>query len=117
MKKFIKVLTTCIVLMLAMVIFTACVPRNAEKAIEKMKQEGYSATSYSISMIDGATEGFTATEVDGFEVDVVTAIWFESVDDAKAFMEKYAEKDDELIKRKNKCVYYGTADAIEDFED
>ncbi len=117
MKKFIKALTTCIVLMLTMVILVACVPNNAESAIKKMKEEGYSATSYTVSFIDGAVEGFTATDIDGFDIDTITAIWFESIEDAKEFEEKFNEDDNELVKRRGKCVYYGTEDAIEDFED
>ncbi|MBE5743337.1 MAG: hypothetical protein E7358_01305 [Clostridiales bacterium] len=116
MKKFIKALTTCVVLLLTMVLFVACVPNNAESATKKMKEEGYSVISAPINA-EGIVEGILATDIEGFEMESLTAVWFETVEDAKKFMENFEEDENELIKRNGKCVYFGTADAIEDFED
>ncbi len=115
MKKFIKVLTTCVVLMFTMLLFAGCVPNNAESATKKMKEEGYSVSSYTVNS-EGVTEAIFAVEKELFG-DTLIAVWFDSIENAKAYMEKYTEEEDELIKRKGKCVYIGTADAIEDFED
>ncbi len=115
MKKIVKAMITCIVLVLTMVLFVGCVPNNAESATRKMKEEGYSVSSYSVNS-DGVTEAIIAVEKELFD-DTLIAVWFDSIENAKAYMEKYTEEEDELIKRKGKCVYIGTADAIEDFED
>ena len=117
MKKFARILSICILSVLVTVMLVACVPSNAEKATRKMKEEGYKVVSYSVAFIDGAEEGITATDLEMFSGDTLTAIWFESTADAKEFYKNFEESDSELIKRSGKCVYYGTADAIEDFED
>ncbi len=116
MKNFIKTLTTCIVLVLTMVLFTACVPSDVDSATKKMKEEGYSVLPYTINS-DGVQECIIAKESGLFDTDFIIAIWFDSVDNAKKFIESYDLGSNELIKRTGKCVYYGTADAIEDFED
>ena len=116
MKKFIKTITTLIVAVLTMLVFVACVPSDAESAVKKLEKEGYAVTSYTIDA-EGVESAIIAKEKGLFELDFVVAIWFESVDDAKAFVEGYKLNAGEEIKRSGKCVYYGSEDAVEDFED
>ncbi|MBQ3234706.1 MAG: hypothetical protein IJA97_00935 [Clostridia bacterium] len=117
MKKITKILSALLLSVMAVFVLTACVPSNAEKAKTKMKEDGYTVAAYSVFLIDGAEEGITATDYDDGKLESVTAIWFESVDDAKEYYSNFEESDSELVKRSGKCVYFGTADAIEDFED
>lgn len=116
MKKFIKAILTLIVTALTMLMFVACVPSSAEAAVKKLEKEGYNVTSYTINA-EGAESAIIANEEGFFDLDYVIAIWFDSVDNAKAFMDEYDLNSGEQIKRSGKCVYYGTEDGIEDFED
>ena len=113
MKKFIKFVTMAMLSASACVAMFACVPSNMEKAKEKMKREGYTVIAYEGDTADGLVGGFVATKNGDFiEIDTLTALLFDDKDSAKDFYENL----DKGI-QKGKWVYYGTEDAMEDFED
>ena len=120
MKKFAKLLSATLLTVMLSVILVACIPANAEKATTKMKEEGYSVTALS-GLPDGAVEGITAIDasisLSGYNADMIYVYWFESTDSAKSYYDSVEETSSTIKKRKGKCVYIGTADAIEDFED
>ena len=107
--------------------FAACAPLNMEKAKDKMKEAGYSvevSDEAAAELIAGekavgilvATDGdFSFSE--GLDVDILTAILFESTAAAKEYYEahKGEEEANQIMKRSGKWVFAGTADAIEDF--
>ncbi len=94
--------------------FAACVPSSVEKAEEKMKKEGYNVMAYQ-TQVEGLVGGFIAEEKGLLNTDVITALLFESKDDAKAFMEAGGSSLNAI--QDGKWVYWGTEDAIEDFTD
>ena len=96
--------------------FAACTPSSVEKAEEKMKKEGYTVVAYEDKNAEGLVGGFSATKAEGFlDGENVTALLFETSDDAKAFMEEGGAKLNAI--RDGKWVYWGTEDGIEDFTD
>lgn len=118
MKKFTKLLSACILSIMVAVLLVGCVPKNAEKAVSKMKEEGYSVEIIDEALLpEDAVEGIYADEEGILNTDRLTAVWFESKEDAKKYYEELEETSSTIKKRKGKCVYIGTADAIEDFEE
>ena len=115
MKKTFKIIATTALSVLACATLFACVPSNIEKAEKKMKKEGYKITELPETFLspDGFENGFVATKIGSFtEKDGLTVILFDDKDSAK----KYYEDLNQGV-QKGKWVYYGTEDAIEDFED
>ena len=96
--------------------FAACTPSSVEKAEEKMKKEGYVVLAYEDQEAEGLVGGFNATKTEGIlDIENITALLFESSKDAKKFVEEL--NDTSKIIQDGKWVYWGTEDAIEDFED
>ena len=94
----------------------ACVPSNMDKAEEKMKKEGYTVIAYTDEEAEGLVGAFTATKMEGIlNVDNVTALLFESSKAAKEFYKDMENKGSAI--QDGKWIYWGTEDAIEDFED
>ncbi len=120
MKKFTKLLSATLLTIILSVILVGCIPANAEKATTKMKEEGYTVTALE-NLPAGAVEGINALDVSiglsGSKAETLNVYWFESIDSAKAYFESLEESSSTLKKRKGKCVYIGTAEAIEEFED
>ena len=97
---------------LACMSITACTPWNIEKAEERMEKEGYTVIAYEDDE-EGLVGGLVATKAEGIlEVDMITALLFETREDAKNFAEK-AEGTGAI--QDGKWVYWGDEDAIEDF--
>ncbi len=118
MKKFAKLLSATLLTVMLSVILVACIPANAEKATTKMKEEGYSVTAVDENILpEKAVEGIYAVEGSILDNESIWVYWFESKDDAKAYYDDLEEGSNTIKKMKGKCVYIGTADAIEDFED
>ena len=94
----------------------ACVPSNMEKAEKKMKEEGYTVIAYTDEEAEGLVGGFNATKAEGLlNIDNLTALLFSSSKEAKNYYENLDNKGSAL--QDGKWVYWGTEDAIEDFED
>ena len=106
-----KKIIVAILAALSCLFLFACVPSNVEKAEEKMEKAGYTVLAYSDKEAEGLVGGFIATKglIGG---ESLTAVLFETVDDAKAFAEEIGSK----AKRDGKWVYYGTEAAIKAFE-
>ena len=111
MKKFLCAVLAAI----ACVGCVACVPSNMEKAEKKMKKEGYTVIAYTDEEAEGLVGGFNATKMDEWELDNLTALLFESRKEAKDFYNDMNNKGNAI--QEGKWVYWGTEDAIEDFED
>ena len=110
MKKLFAVLAAS----LACVCFTACTPFSVEKAEEKMEEAGYTVIAYKNEEAEGLTGGLVATKISLTEgVDILTAAYFETTEDAKAFYEELGESS---AVQEGKWVYWGDEDAIEDFK-
>ena len=81
-----------------------------------MKREGYTVTSYDMSeVVDGLAGGFMATKTDEGEVEQLVALLFDSKKDAKDYYNDLSDKSNVI--QEGKWVYWGTEDAVEDFED
>jgi len=111
MKKFLCGLLAAV----ATLSLVACVPSNMEKAEKRMKKEGYTVIAYTDDEAEGLIGGFNATKSENFSVDNLTALLFESSKEAKAFYKDMKNKSQAI--QEGKWVYWGTEDAIEDFED
>lgn len=112
MKKFISALLAALVC-ISMCLFAACTPSNVEQAEEKMEEAGYTVIAYSNKEAKGLVGGVIATKAGGLlELDVLTAAYFETADDAKAF---YENLDETGAVQDGNWVYWGDEDAVEDF--
>lgn len=110
MKKFFGILAA----ILACFCITACTPSNVEKAEEKMKEAGYGVIAYENKDAEGLVGGLVATKVSLTEgVDIITAAYFETAEDAKEF---YEDLDETGAVQEGKWVYWGDEDAIEVFK-
>ena len=122
MKRLLKRIVLVMAMAVLFVSLVACVPSNAEKAKEKMANEGYNVTaigSMAKLVFDGVEGGIYAVDNDG---DMVIAVRFESVDDAKdayndweSLLSKLGQSGTAL--RDGKWVYSGMGDGVEDFAD
>ena len=97
---------------LACLSITACTPSSVEKAEEKMKKEGYQVLAYTDDE-EGLVGGLIATKAESLlDVDTITALLFETKEDAEKFAESTAQTG---AIQDGKWVYWGNEDAIEDF--
>ena len=110
-----KKIICALLAVLACLSFVACTPTSIEKAKEKMRKEGYNVAAYSNKEAEGCVGGFIAEEKGLLNMDMITALLFESSDAAKTFMEQVGDSLNAI--RDGKWVYWGTEDAIEDFTD
>lgn len=111
MKKFISALMA-VLACIAMCFLVACTPSNVEDAETKMEEAGYKVIAYSNKDAEGLVGGLIATKLADLELDTLTAAYFETADDAKAFYEDLGESN---ATQDGKWVYWGTEDAVEDF--
>lgn len=123
MKKFLVALMAA----LTCFAFAACAPSNVEKAKAKMEEAGYRvevsdesaaellAGEEAVGMIVAIKGEFSLTG--GADVDMISAVLFESSSAAKEYYEEHKDEaeEDQIIKRDGKWVYAGTEDAVEAF--
>jgi uncharacterized protein YxeA len=116
MKKLVKVLSLILVVFTLSFILTACVPKSAEDAVVKMEEKGYTVTliDQDYLLTEGAVIGFKAYNVS--EKQGMTAYWFNSKKEAKAYLETWTDSMYEEKGIKGLCVYAGTKKAIKDFK-
>ncbi len=117
MKKLIKALSTCLLLVLMTVMFVGCVPSNVEKAKEKMQEAGYKVGAYSDDEDDDDIKGGFVAYKDNILIPDLTAIQFVDNGEAKDYYEDH--KNDKVknnIERKGKWVFWGNKSAIEEFK-
>ena len=110
-----KKILCAILAFVSILCFAACVPSNMENAEKKMKKEGYTVIAYTDDEAEGLVGGFKATKFEDFTTDSIFALFFESSKDAKEFYKNMKDKSTAI--QEGKGVYWGTEDAIEDFED
>lgn len=112
MKKIITLILVALVSVTCMV-FTACVPANLDKAKAKMEEAGYTVVKYENDH-QGLLGGMIASKglfgVDGS----MTALLFKTKEDAENFYVNYGEDLGAIVK--GKWAYYGTENAIKDFD-
>lgn len=108
MKKFLLALVTAI-MCIAMV---ACAPFTVEKAEEKMQEAGYKVVAYSKDEADGFVGGFIATKGITDLTNTMTAVLFETTDQASDFYSTLSETGATLD---GKWVYWGSEEAIKAF--
>lgn len=114
MKKFVKVTAIVVVCLMAVAMFAACAPSSVEKAKEKLEDKDYVCLGYQDKESEGLQGGIIATKKD-LSGDTVTAVWFDTVANAKEFYEDISGDEEENLKRSGKCVYWGTDQGIKDF--
>lgn len=117
----IKILISVVAVLMCAVMLIACVPQSVEKAQKKMEEAGYVVVSSSDDdKEEGVVGSFIATKTTNIiNIDVVTAVWYSSTKEAKEAYEEYKgeeEDEDTVVKRSGKCVYFGTEQAVKDFE-
>ena len=113
MKKFVKVTAIVVVCLMAVAMFAACAPSSVEKAKEKLGDKDYVCIGYQDKESEGLQGGIIATKV--LSGEAITAVWFDTVANAKKFYEDISGDEKENLKRSGKCVYWGTDQAIKDF--
>lgn len=125
MKKTLRLTSLALVLMMVLTL-TSCVPGTSTKAKEKMEKKEYTVielagtpaeTAWKVFGIEGVTASITATKGS----DLVKALYFNKSSDAKKVMEKVEkyvgdkEEKGSAIKRSGKVIYFGTEQAMKDF--
>ena len=130
MKKFAKILSVAMLVVMTALVMTACVPSSAEKAVEKLEKAGYETEVYTDAdeigkeMLGFVHEDAVAMLMGGKEDNSIAVVWLDNKDAAKELYDKtYEELKDEIeegvdvvVKRKGKVVYYGTEQGVKDFE-
>lgn len=120
MKKRITIIAFALAVVMLVACLCACVPTSLEKAQSKMKDAGYTVSSYKTSSKDsGVVGGFIATKIsleDGSGI--LTAVLYNSADEAKNAMgdKEKEKKEDQVIKQSGKWIYWGSPKAVETFE-
>ncbi len=109
MKKFLTILAT----VLACIFITACTPSNVDDAKAKMEEAGYGVLAYSNDDAEGMIGGLIAsTSIIGGES--LTAVFFETKEDAKKFYDDHASESNATLD--GKWVYWGTKGGIDAFK-
>ena len=134
MKKFVKAITTitatlaCVFMAICL---TACVPLNAEKAYDKMKNAGYSPyiNHYSAEMfaneimfiynVDGLSAGAKRVQVYNDNNEYFNIFYFENTADANKFYKLFviremANYNWEIVNKQGKIVYFGSKTIYDD---
>ena len=110
MKKFLTILAT----VLACIFITACTPSNVENAKAKMEEAGYTVLAYSG---DDDAEGLIGGLIAKNGIltgENVTALFFDTKDNAKKFYDDHASESNATLD--GKWVYWGTEAAIKAFK-
>ena len=113
MKKFAKVMSVVLAVMLVSVMFVGCVG-SADKTAEKLEKKGYIVTNTpGLLKVESIVTG-TKTE-DG-KIESVTVTYYKEVEDAKKAKEDAdkakKDSDDIVVKRSGKAVIVGTKKAV-----
>lgn len=131
MKKLAKILSIVMLVVLSVVMMTACgnknggsgIPKNAEAAAEKLEDAGYEVevateddmSEYGPTGLIGAVEAANDDEM-------ISIMYFEDKDLAEAYYETMEAMIENMpegwqLEISGKCVYTGTEQAVADFED
>ena len=96
---------------LTALMLVACTPGNVEEAEAKMKEAGYTVVAYNKEDAEGLQGGFVATSglIGG---NSMTALYFETKEDAADFLENAGEN----ATQDGKWVYWGDEAAIKAFK-
>lgn len=130
MKKLARILSVAMLVVMTALVMTACVPSNAEKAKAKLEKAGYEVAVYTdadetgTEMLGYVHEDAVEMLMAGKDDNSVAVVWFKNKDAAKEIYDKtckeleneVAEGVDVVIKIKGKVVYYGTKQAVKDFD-
>ena len=114
MKKFTKAVAGLLVCFTLAFTLTACVPTGSTNAAQKMKDAGYSVTINTQETASGRTSSITAYK----NSEYLEAIWWKTSDLAKQAKENMQANGNSayIYKSKGKCFFYGTEQALKDFE-
>lgn len=107
MKKILTLLVS-LLLIVTMAFMAACTPKDVESAKAKMKEAEYIVVGYENKEAEGLVGGFVATKI----TETITAVLFDTTENAKEFAEKIGEK----ALQSGKWVYFGSEGAIKDFK-
>lgn len=118
MKKFLLSLVLVILVVMSALMF-ACAPSDVADAKTKMQEEGYGVVDYSGNVSsNGFIGGIIATKdfnesTFGVDLKTVTALLFDSKDNAKAYLESLGETSAERL---GCWVVWGDEEAVSDFD-
>ena len=127
MKKLAKILAATLLVVMSVLVMTACVPNNAEKAKAKLEKAGYTVQVIDL-VAEGVDEEGALYQVIAMKYDEnydvtegVYVIYFDSKANAKAWYEDNKDdindEDDGLTGTlSGKKVYWGTEQAIKDLK-
>ena len=115
MKKIVKSISLVLVLVVAAAMFAACVPSTIEDAKIKMEKAGYTVADLTNSEAEGL-QGYFIAKTGFLSGETVTAMYFDTAANAKAWYEANTTKDDTTTKCSGRWVYWGTVGGIKAFE-
>ena len=115
MKKFAKFMSLALVLVVVVAMLVACVPSTIEDAKIKMEKAGYTVADLTNSEAEGL-QGYFIAKTGLLSGETLTAMYFDTSANAKAWYESNTTKDDTTTKCAGRWVYWGTVGGVTTFE-
>ncbi len=124
MKKTLLTLAVIALIAVLAVALVACIPSNPNKAVENLKDAGYSARKYETSLPQGCECYVVGTKInaDITDSDTIYIYYFKNTDAAKSYYSSYKAnwwdsipdeaKADSVFERSGKIVYRGSEAAV-----
>lgn len=122
--KMIKKIASLLVLVMALVAFVGCAPKDPAAAREKLEKAEYVVVEEKV-LIPNVLKGFGVKGIDSVmiatkEGEIVTMIYFKEKANASEYFDKveeYAKDKDEdcAVKQSGNWIYYGSEQAMKDF--
>ena len=118
MKRVLRI-SSLVVFVFALLALVACAPKNSEKAVQKMKDAGYTVAggAYSEEKEDGSIASITATNLNNITGDSMTAVLYKTKKQAKAaFNDSKDAEGKSNFQLVGKWVVWGTESAVKAFK-
>ena len=122
--KMIKKIASLLVLVMALVAFVGCAPKDPAAAREKLEKAEYAVIEEKIIVPVGlaalGVKGIDSVMVATKEGEIVTMVYFKEKANASEYFDKvkeYAKDKDEdcAVKQSGNWIYYGSEQAMKDF--
>lgn len=116
MKKTITIISLILVISIAAVLLTSCVPSTLANAQTKLQEAGYSVVYYDGNTVEGV-EGYIIG-IKSLNSGYLMATLYDSIDSAKKAHAKHTSENQEgerEVKRSGRWVYIGDKEGLKDF--
>ncbi len=124
MKKTLSIVAVIALIAVLTVVLVGCIPSDPNKAVENLKDAGYSARKYETSLPNGCKCYVVGTKIsaDITDSDTIYIYYFKNTDAAKSYYSSYKinwwdsmsdeAKEGSVFERSGKIVYRGSEAAV-----